>query len=139
MGKDILILNEVRYERGTISAVTNTGRTLQFDEIAAKLDRPPNVVFQTTNYRLELPGYILQAKVPQHAFLNNIAPHTTNTMRVVTFLDGSNQVHVQFAILRAGRRGNAAENWEQGGVSIGIDRATGVWVKGLSSPIRGYG
>ena len=137
MGKGILILNEVRYEHGTISAGTNTGHTLQFHEIAAKLDTPPNVVYQMTSYRLVLPGYILQAKVPQHAFLNNIAPHTTNTMRVVTFLDRSSQAHVQFAILRAGRRGNVADNWEQGGVSIGIDRATGVLGRGVLKPKYG--
>jgi hypothetical protein len=137
MGKGILILSEMRYESGGISAVTNTGRTLRFEEIAAKLDTPPNVVFQMTNYRLALPGYVLQVKVPQHPFLIRIAPHTTNTLRVVTFLDRSNEVHVQFTILRAGRRGNTADNWEQGGVSIAVDRATGVLGRGVLKPKYG--
>ena len=137
MGHGILILSELRYEGGSISAVTNTGRKLQFDEIAAKLDSPPNVVYQMTNYRLDLPGYILQDKVTQHPFLNNIAPHTTNTMRIVTFVDRSDKVHIQFAILRAGRRGNTADNWEQGGVSIGIDLATGVLGRGVLKPKYG--
>jgi hypothetical protein len=137
MGKGILILSELRYDGAAISAVTNTGRTMQFDEIAAKLDTPPNVIFHMRDYRLALPGYLLQAKVSQHPLLDKITPHTTNTLRVVTFRDRSSAAHVQCTTLRAGRTGNTADNWEQGGISIAVDRATGVLGRGVLKPKYG--
>ena len=137
MGHGVLMLSQVNYHGFNISAVTNTGRTLTFEEIAAKLDTPPNIVYRMTSYRLALPGYILQARVGQHPLLSSLAPDTTNTVRVVTFRDRSDRVHVQFTILRAGRKGNTADNWEQGGVSIGVDRGTGVMVRGVLKPKYG--
>jgi hypothetical protein len=135
MGRGVLVLSEIHYDRGDIGAVTNTGQTLGFNDIVEKLDTAPNVGYHMLNYELDLPGYILQAKLPQHQFLNNIAPYTINTMRVVTFLDRDNKVHVHFAILRAGRRGSATDNWDKGGISIALDPSTGALGRGVIKPI----
>ncbi len=139
MGRGLLILNEIRYEGGVITAVTNTGHVLSFDDIAKKLDTIPNVRYRTANYELNLPGYILQAKLQQHDVLNAIAPYTTHTMRLITFLDCNNKVHVHFAVLRIGRRGNAADNWDKGGISVALDRNTGVLGRGVIKPKFGGG
>jgi hypothetical protein len=87
-----------------------------------------------TTYELNLPGYILQRKLQQHELLNAIAPYTMNTIRVVTFLGLSNTVHIHFAVLRLGRRGNAVDNWDQGGISVGVDLRTGTLRRGIIKP-----
>lgn len=137
MGRGLLILTELRYERGGITAVTNDGHVLSFDDIALRVDTPPNVGYQMRDYTLDLPGYLIQAKLQQHEFLNNIAPYTLNTIRVVTFVDRGNKAHVQCTALRVGRRGHAGDNWDQGGVSIALDRSTGMLGQGVLKPKYG--
>ena len=137
MGHGVMILSELRYGNDGISAVTSNGESLSFDDIARKLETPPDVHYRMRNYELSLPGYVIQARLRQHSFLNDIAPYTTNTIRVVTLLDADNLVHVHFSILRAGRRGNIADNWDRGGISIGLDAASGVLGKGVLKPKYG--
>jgi Sugar-transfer associated ATP-grasp len=105
-----------------------------YDDIAAKLDTPPDVHYRMRSYQLDLPGYVLQARLKQHAFLDAIAPYTTNTIRVVTFLDADNEVHVHFSIVRVGRKGSMADNWDRGGISIAVDPASGVLGRGVLKP-----
>ncbi len=138
MGKQVLILKEIRYQDDTIDATTNTDQHLTFAELAELLDQPPKVKFYMSGgYQLELTGYLLQAKVQQHDHLNALAPSTTNTVRVVTFLDHTNTVHIHFTIFRLGRQGNVADNWDRGGISVAIDPATGVLGAGLLKPKYG--
>ncbi len=138
MGKEVLILNELRYEDDTITAVTNTGKELTFAELTKILDQRPNVRFYDAGYTLDLPaGYLLQEKIRQHEFLNELAPYTTNTIRVVTFLDRNNDVDIHFTILRLGRRGNMADNWDRGGISVAVDPQTGVLGTGVLKPKYG--
>lgn len=138
MGKEVLILSELRYEGDTITAVMNTGKHLTFDGLTELLEQHPNVrYYMVGGYTLDLPGYLLQEKVQQHEFLNNIAPYTTNTIRVVTFLDHNNDVDIHFTILRLGRRGNIADNWDRGGISVAVDLATGVLGAGVLKPKYG--
>jgi len=137
MGHGVTILPELRYANGIISAVTSGGDIVSFDDIAQKLDTPPGVHYRMRSYELNLPGYVLQAKLQQHPFLDRIGPYTTNTIRVVTFLDADNEVHVHFSILRVGRRGSIADNWDRGGISIAIDPRTGVLGSGVLKPKYG--
>jgi len=137
MGHGVLVMNEIRYDNDAIEAVANTGEVFGFDEIAKKLDMPPGVHYRMRSYELNLPGYVLQAKLQQHPFLERIAPYTTNTIRIVTFLDADDAVHVHFSILRVGRLGSAADNWDRGGISIAIDPATGVLGRGVVKPKYG--
>jgi Sugar-transfer associated ATP-grasp len=137
MGHGVMILGELQYGNGTVTAVTSNGQALSFDEIAGKLDTPPAVHYRMRSYQLDLPGYLLQARLNQHPFLNAIAPYTTNTVRVVTFLDADNEVHVHFSIVRVGRQGSTADNWDRGGISIAVDPATGVLGRGVLKPKYG--
>jgi hypothetical protein len=137
MGHGVLVLSELQHGNGTMKAVTNNGEVLSFDDIARKLDTPPDVHYRMRSYEMNLPGYVLQARLHQHPFLNNIAPYTTNTIRVVTFRDRANEIHVHFSILRVGRRGNMADNWDRGGISIALDPTSGVLGKGVLKPKYG--
>jgi hypothetical protein len=137
MGHGVMILAELQYGNGTVTALTSNGQALSFDEIAGKLDTPPDVHYRMRTYQLDLPGYVLQARLKQHPFLNAIAPYTTNTVRVVTFLDADNEVHVHFSIVRVGRQGSTADNWDRGGISIAVDPATGVLGRGVLKPKYG--
>lgn len=137
MGHGLMILSELQYGADGITAVTSGGEVLSFDDIAAKLDSPADVHYRMRNYELHLPGYIIQSRLQQHPFLNSIAPYTTNTVRIVTLLDADNNVRVHFSILRAGRRGSAADNWDRGGISIAIDPVSGVLGKGVLKPKYG--
>jgi hypothetical protein len=137
MGHGLMILSELRYGPDGIAAVTSGGEVLGFDDIATKLDTPAGVHFRMRRYQLSLPGYILQARLQQHPFLNEIAPYTTNTVRIVTLLDADDTVRMHFSILRVGRRGSAADNWDRGGISIAIDPASGSLGKGVLKPKYG--
>ncbi|HSH81145.1 MAG TPA: sugar-transfer associated ATP-grasp domain-containing protein, partial [Herpetosiphonaceae bacterium] len=131
-------LKEIRYQGDTIDATTNTDQHLTFAQLAELLDQPPDVkYYMAGGYQLQLTGYLLQAKVQQHPFLSELAPSTTNTVRVVTFLDHTNTVHIHFTILRLGRQGNVADNWDRGGISVAIDPATGVLGAGVLKPKYG--
>jgi hypothetical protein len=137
MGHGVMVLTELQYANGDISAVSNEGRVLGFDEIAAKLDTPPDVHYRMRTYELDLPGYVLQARLKQHPFLDGIAPFTLNTIRVVTLLDLDQKVHVHFSILRIGRRGSSADNWDRGGISVALDPGCGVLGRGVLKPKYG--
>jgi hypothetical protein len=138
LGKHVLILNEIHYEGDVIQAVTNTGKCLTFAALTELLEGEPDVgYFMGGGYKLDLSGYLLQEKLQQHPLLNEIAPYTTNTVRVVTFLDHNNEVDVHFTILRLGRRGNAADNWDRGGISVAVDPASGVLGEGVIKPKYG--
>lgn len=138
MGKQVLIFNELRYPDGDIEAVTNTGSILSFSELAATLDRPASVrYYMVGGYELATSGYLLEKKLEQHELLNRIAPYTTNTIRVVTFLDHAGQVHIHFTVLRLGREGNVADNWDRGGLSVAVDPETGVLGDGVLKPKYG--
>jgi hypothetical protein len=137
MGQGLMILGELQYGQDTITAVASSGEVLSFDDVAAKLDTPADVHYRMRSYELYLPGYILQARLQQHPFLNNIAPYTTNTVRIVTLLDADDNVRVHFSILRVGRKGSAADNWDRGGISIAIDPVSGVLGQGVLKPKYG--
>jgi len=138
MGWRITILSEITYEGDEVSAVTNTGARLTFDELAEKMNRPLNVrYYQSGGYELKHSGFLLESKVRQHDFLNAIAPYTTNTFRVVTFLNHAGNVDVHFTLLRLGREGKVADNWDKGGVGVMVDPSSGTLGEGVLKPKYG--
>lgn len=79
-------------------------------------------------------GWLVQAYIQQHDFLNTLNPYTVNTVRVLTFIDSNNNIQVQHAILRLGRRGGTADNWTSGGLAVAIDTGSGRLGYGLLKP-----
>jgi len=138
MGYKIYIFQEITYEGDTIHFVTNTGERLTFDDLADRLNKPYRVrYYQSGGYELNHSGFLVQSKVEQHEFLNAIAPYTTNTFRIVTFLNHAGEVNIHFTLLRLGRKGNVADNWDKGGVGVGVDPSTGVLGNGVVKPKYG--
>jgi hypothetical protein len=82
-------------------------------------------------------GWLVQACLQQHEFLNRINPHTVNSIRVVTFITADDRVGVHMAALRLGRATGVADNWDRGGVSVAVDASTGVLGQGLTKPRYG--
>jgi hypothetical protein len=130
-GKGVLILADIRYESAGLRAITNTGETLSFDDLAAYVEGLPGVHFGAQSQRAQYSGYLLQARVRQHEFLSAMAPTTTNTFRIVTLLTRDGEVSVHAAALRLGRKGTMADNWDRGGISVAVDVETGMLGDGL--------
>lgn len=82
-------------------------------------------------------GWLVQRCLQQHDFMSRINPHTVNSIRVVTFVDASNKVHIHHSVVRLGRKGNSADNWDKGGISVGIDPRTGTFGRGVYKPRYG--
>ncbi|WP_019625790.1 sugar-transfer associated ATP-grasp domain-containing protein [Thioalkalivibrio sp. ALJT] len=79
-------------------------------------------------------GYLIQECLEQHAEIAAINPTCINSLRMVTFCEPSGEVHVDCAIMRFGRSHSAADNWDKGGLSVGIDLDTGQLVRGVTKP-----
>lgn len=132
-GQQVLVFDEIGYEGAEIRAVLNTGQTYTFSQLIDALEAPT-----ATGYYLK-GGYLLQEKVQQHEFLKKIAPYTTNTIRVVTFLDHNHHVAIHFTVLRLGRQGSIADNFDRGGIAVAIDPKTGVLGEGVTKAKYGGG
>lgn len=125
-GREVLIFEEVDYATGR--ARLRTGEEVNlWDEIRGLPE----------TRRATGSGYVIQEGVPQHPVLSRINPHTTNTVRVVTHMTRDGDVLIPFAAVRLGRAGSMADNWEQGGVSVGIDIDSGSMMHGVLKPKHG--
>jgi len=63
---------------------------------------------------------LIEEKINQHKILNEIYPHSLNTVRVITFLEKSNEVKILGSILRIGYD-KKIDNFDAGGISVVID------------------
>jgi hypothetical protein len=128
-GKGVTVLTRIIYDNDSpISAVTTDGRDLHIEDLVHELNQAHGV--------RSLPGYLIQERVTQHAFLDRLNPYTTNTIRIVTFRT-DDMVTVDFAILRLGRKGNRVDNWDAGGISVEVDIDSGTLGKGVTKPEYG--
>ena len=62
---------------------------------------------------------LIQERLIQNKVINDIYPHSLNTLRVVSVLDGD-EVDIIGALLRCGAEGRVVDNASQGGVFVGI-------------------
>lgn len=68
---------------------------------------------------------LLEGVIRQHKSLSDFCPDTVNTLRVNTFLDAHNVVHILIASGRFGRVGRVVDNFHGGGFSVIVDPNTG--------------
>lgn len=137
-GRSVLVLTSVSHDGHQIEAQTIDGRMMSFQDIMAHLTAEHGIRYEPQlDYVVEGGGYLLEEKLDQHPFFAHINPHTINTIRVVTFAESSGEVPIDFAALRLGRRGSTTDNWAQGGISVGIDPATGRLGRGFTKPKLG--
>ena len=62
---------------------------------------------------------LIQERLIQNKVINNIYPHSLNTLRVMSVLEG-NEVVIIGAFLRCGTEGRVVDNGSQGGILVGI-------------------
>ncbi len=67
---------------------------------------------------------IVQPRVRQHSLLRRLAPNSVNTVRIDTLPNGDRWLN-NAAVLKVGIGENIVDNGSAGGISIGIDLATG--------------
>jgi hypothetical protein len=77
--------------------------------------------------------YIVEAQVLQSDYLNEIYPHSVNTLRAVTQRNSDGVVSLIAVILRMGIDGSEVDNSHLGGLLIGVDLLTGKVVRDYAS------
>lgn len=68
--------------------------------------------------------YLVESFIEQHAGMAALCPTSVNSLRMITFFDGS-RVHVLEAVLRMGN-GAEVDNYARGGLYTVLDEKTGV-------------
>lgn len=102
---------------------------LTFEQLIAGLNRD-----RFLDYGGGYIGWLIQERISQHSALAEINPHAVNSVRIVTLKRSDSEVTILGALMRIGRRGSAADNWAQGGLSVGIDLCTGKLSRGVFKP-----
>jgi hypothetical protein len=69
--------------------------------------------------------YVVQEVIQQHPLLDEINPHSLNTIRIITLLTTENQAEPLAAMLRTSSNESPVDNFSTGGIVVGIDMDTG--------------
>ena len=80
-------------------------------------------------------NYVIQPFLKQHKILNDLYPHSVNTLRVLTFLKRDGSVVVHYTMLRFGVDGMKVDNISSGGKCLFIDKEG----RGSKMAIDGWG
>lgn len=70
--------------------------------------------------------FILEEVLENADYIKEINPSSLNTLRVYTFIDKNEQLHILNIMLRVGAPGSHVDNWGSGGVGYHFDLETGV-------------
>jgi hypothetical protein len=65
-------------------------------------------------------GHVIQERLDQHDRVAALAPFTLNTVRLCTLLRSDGRVALSRPVIRLGRNGAPADNWDRGGVAVTI-------------------
>ena len=84
-----------------------------------------NDEINTQTIRQELKGYELEELIIQHDRLQEINPHSVNTLRITTIKE-DDDVHIISAMFRCGTKDAPVDNWSQGGLTAAVDIDTGI-------------
>ena len=75
----------------------------------------------TTDLLKKGTDYVIQPYVKQHKVLNDLYPHSVNTLRVNTFLNKDGSVSVKAVAIRFGADGGRVDNVSSGGQPLFLD------------------
>lgn len=82
-------------------------------------------------------SYLLQERLQQHQALDQLFPRALNTVRIVTF-NNNGKTEVFNAVMRIGTGESNVDNWNSGGIAVGIDLDSGrLRTSGLFKPKYG--
>lgn len=83
-------------------------------------------------------SYVFQEPIQQHKDINNIFPNSINTIRIETYLDKNNQIHILGGFMRFGSGKSFIDNVGSGGFMIPINFNEGkLKDKGFTAMING--
>ncbi len=88
---------------------------------------------------VDLSGYVVTEYVRQHDYADDLYPHASNTVRLLTLWDDeAGELHTPVAIHRIGtERSRPIDNWSAGGLSAEIDLETGELGRATRKPRSG--
>jgi hypothetical protein len=127
-GYGIMVFQDINYNHGIVFRSSN-GSELDFDTLADKIE----MILEGKN---PIRGYILEEAVEQHPYMQEIYPHSVNTLRIITYLTKDNLPKIIGTRMRMGRNGTLVDNISQGGIHGSIDPATGKITGGFSVTAR---
>lgn len=130
-GHNIIVARVAREGGDRASVMTSNGQ-MTLTEFIASLPRDAFSDYDGGYY-----GWLIQPYIEQHQFMLELNPHTVNTFRVITFVGAEGDCKVHLAALRLGRKGSSADNWDKGGLSVGVDVQTGRLGRGVFKPAYG--
>lgn len=130
-GRHIVAVRLERDAQGRVQAWQD-GTRQPFDAFIAAL---PQDVFG--DYGGGYHGWLVQKYIVQHPFMLQLNPHTVNTFRIVTFIDSQGACKIHLAVLRLGRKGSTADNWDKGGIAVAVDKDSGTLGQGVFKPSHG--
>jgi len=83
-------------------------------------------------------AFIHQECIVQHAEINEIYPHSVNTLRIETYIDSSGKVNLLGMFMRFGSDGKFLDNVSSGGFYVPVEPSTGrLTEKGLQGMVFG--
>jgi hypothetical protein len=86
---------------------------------------PDQVKSVCNDSELHKETYVIEEAVEQHPELNKINPHSVNTIRLITFLCPDGKVELLSGMLKTSATKIPIDNFNLGGIAIGIDLASG--------------
>lgn len=87
--------------------------------------RPDNLEEKLTGQKFYERSFIHQELVIQHEAINQIYPHSINTIRFISHVDKNAKSHIISAFMRFGRGGNFIDNAKGGGMYVAINMNSG--------------
>jgi len=118
------------YSQRTVTSEEMIDKLREYnDEIVIKLDSAPSgkgVFFKQSGLAVSndfqaYDNFLIQPSLKQHVILNELYPHSLNTLRVTTFVGRAGETSVKHLSLRFGRFGNRIANVSAGGLSVYVD------------------
>jgi hypothetical protein len=131
-GYGIQIFHSIHYNTEIILKSSN-GTVVKLNDLIEKMDR-------ILNTEKTIQGFVFESLVEQNAVLQEIYPHSVNTLRIISYLTKDGQPKIIATRIRMGRNGNLVDNISQGGIHATIDMKTGKITSGFSitSGIESY-
>lgn len=120
-GSGVLIYDQVGYE------LTEPDQTRTPSEISEEI-----TAVMCANKKSV--GFVIQERVSDHPFLQEINPFTPSAIRVVTLRCADGGIHIPLSGVRFGRKGSTVDNLSQGGTSAYVNPDSGRIGQGLSRP-----
>ncbi len=77
------------------------------------------------NEALHREAYLIEEAIEQHSELNEINPHSVNSIRLITFLCPDGKVEILSGMLKASASRIPIDNFSLGGIAVGLDLTTG--------------